>query len=66
MVLKSFGWTGRVVQVVECLPSKHEALSSNPNTAKTKKSFGLDLVGISISVPTQNTFFSTKKCLYFY
>jgi hypothetical protein len=26
-----------MVQVVECLPSKHEALSSNPNTAKKKK-----------------------------
>jgi hypothetical protein len=23
--------------VVECLPNKHEALSSNPNTAKKKK-----------------------------
>jgi hypothetical protein len=26
-----------VVQVVECLPSKYEALSSNPSTAKKKK-----------------------------
>jgi hypothetical protein len=30
--------TGRVVtQVVECLPSKGEALSSNPSTSKKKK-----------------------------
>jgi hypothetical protein len=27
---------GGLTQVIECLPSKHEALSSNPNTAKTK------------------------------
>jgi hypothetical protein len=26
--------TGKVVQVVRLLPSKHEALSSNPNTTK--------------------------------
>jgi hypothetical protein len=26
-----------VAQVVECPPSKHEALSSNPSTAKKKK-----------------------------
>jgi hypothetical protein len=26
-----------MTQVVECLPSKHRALSSNPNTAKKKK-----------------------------
>jgi hypothetical protein len=25
-----------MAQVVACLPSKHEALSSNPNTAKNK------------------------------
>jgi hypothetical protein len=29
--------TGGEVQVVEHLPSKREALSSNPNTAKKKK-----------------------------
>jgi hypothetical protein len=28
---------GEVIQVVECLPCKHEALSSKPNTAKKKK-----------------------------
>jgi hypothetical protein len=28
---------GRVAQVVECLPSNGEALSSNPSTAKKKK-----------------------------
>jgi hypothetical protein len=27
----------RVAQVVECLPSKHEAMSPNPNTMKKKK-----------------------------
>jgi hypothetical protein len=30
---------GDVAQVIECLPSKQEALSSNPNTAKRKHSF---------------------------
>jgi high-affinity Fe2+/Pb2+ permease len=28
---------GRVPQVVECLPSKHEALSSNTNATKNKE-----------------------------
>jgi hypothetical protein len=28
---------GGMVQVVECLPSNHEVLSSNPSTAKRKK-----------------------------
>jgi hypothetical protein len=28
---------GRVAQVVECLHSKHEALSSNPSSAGKKK-----------------------------
>jgi hypothetical protein len=28
---------GEVAQVVKCLPSKCEALSSNPTTAKKKK-----------------------------
>jgi hypothetical protein len=28
--------TGRVAQVVECLPSKHKALSANPCTTKKK------------------------------
>jgi hypothetical protein len=27
---------GGVVQVIECLPSKHKALSSNPSTTKIK------------------------------
>jgi hypothetical protein len=27
---------GEVARVVECLPSKREALSSNPNTGKKK------------------------------
>jgi hypothetical protein len=31
-------WTGFVAQVIECLPSKHEALNSNPSTTKTKQS----------------------------
>jgi hypothetical protein len=30
-------WAGRVAQVVQCLPGKCEALSSNPNTTKKKK-----------------------------
>jgi hypothetical protein len=29
--------TGRVAQVIEQLPSKHEVLSSNPSTQKKKK-----------------------------
>jgi hypothetical protein len=36
-VLSSFPWVGRVIQVVECLVSKYEALSSNPSTIKKKK-----------------------------
>jgi hypothetical protein len=28
---------GGVAQVVECLPSKHEVLSSNPSTEKKKR-----------------------------
>jgi hypothetical protein len=28
---------GGVAQVMECLPSKHEAVSSNPSTTKEKK-----------------------------
>jgi hypothetical protein len=28
--------TGRMAQVVECLCSRHEALSSNPSTTKNK------------------------------
>jgi hypothetical protein len=31
-VTENPNWAGRVPQMVECLPSKHEALSSNPNT----------------------------------
>jgi hypothetical protein len=31
-------WDGGVAQVVECRPSMHEALSSNTNTTKKKKS----------------------------
>jgi hypothetical protein len=30
-------WSGRVIQVVEHLPSKCEALGSNPSTAKKKE-----------------------------
>jgi hypothetical protein len=37
---------GRVAQVVDCLPSKDEALSSNSSTAKKKKK---NLVGSSYS-----------------
>jgi hypothetical protein len=29
--------------VVECLPSKREALSSNPNTAKKKKKVNIKI-----------------------
>jgi hypothetical protein len=32
--------TGRGAQMVKCLPSKCEALGSNPNTAKKKKNSG--------------------------
>jgi hypothetical protein len=31
------GWSGGVAHVVECLPSKCEALSSNPITEKKKE-----------------------------
>jgi hypothetical protein len=29
--------TGEVAEVVQCLPNKHEDLSSNPTSKKTKK-----------------------------
>jgi hypothetical protein len=35
--LKKKYWAGGVVQVVECMPSKPEALSSNPSTGKKKR-----------------------------
>jgi hypothetical protein len=34
--MRGGGGAGRVAQVVECLPSAHEALSSNPSAIKTK------------------------------
>jgi hypothetical protein len=34
------GKAGEVAQVLACLPSKHEALSSNPSTKKEKKEMG--------------------------
>jgi hypothetical protein len=34
---KPLGWAGRVDQVVENLPTKHEALSSNPSIIEKKK-----------------------------
>jgi hypothetical protein len=42
---------GGVVQAVECLPSKHEALSSNPRTVKknhrhTSLDYGINCIGI--------------------
>jgi hypothetical protein len=38
LLAQEYEWrAGRVVQVVECLSSKHEALSSKPSTAKKKK-----------------------------
>jgi hypothetical protein len=32
--------TGEVAEVVQCLPNKHEALSSNPTSKKKKKKKG--------------------------
>jgi hypothetical protein len=32
---------GRVVQVVECMTSKHRAVNSNPSTTKKTKNWGL-------------------------
>jgi hypothetical protein len=34
---KKLNWGGGMNQEVECLPSKHETLSSNPSTAKKKR-----------------------------
>jgi hypothetical protein len=39
--LKTLNWAGGMAQVVECLPSNHEALSSNPDTTKSKKPLNL-------------------------
>jgi hypothetical protein len=36
---EKFSQAGGVIQAVERLPSKSEALSSNPDTAKEKKKF---------------------------
>jgi hypothetical protein len=37
MFKKEMGWAGGVAQVIEHLPGKHEALSSNPSTTKKTK-----------------------------
>jgi hypothetical protein len=37
------GWSGTVSQMVECLPSKHGTVSSNPNTEKKKNTKRLSL-----------------------
>jgi hypothetical protein len=34
--IKKNSWTGDMTQVLECLPSKCEALDSNPSTTKKK------------------------------
>jgi hypothetical protein len=34
--LKKNKFAGGMTQTVECLPNKHEALSSNPNTTKIR------------------------------
>jgi hypothetical protein len=34
---ESVGWARGMAQMVQCLSSKHEALNSNPSTAKTNK-----------------------------
>jgi hypothetical protein len=37
------GRSGRVTQVEECLPTKHEALTSNPSSSKKGRAICLDL-----------------------
>jgi hypothetical protein len=37
IILKVFSWAEGVVKTVEILPSKHEALNSNPTTTTTRK-----------------------------
>jgi hypothetical protein len=37
---EGWNWAGRTIYVKEHLPSKREALSSNPRTAKKKKKAG--------------------------
>jgi hypothetical protein len=36
---------GRMAQAVDCLPSKHEALSSNPRIVKKEKKKKLEEIG---------------------
>jgi hypothetical protein len=38
-----YWWAGGVAQVVEGLPTKHEVLSSNPNTDWQKKGENADI-----------------------
>jgi hypothetical protein len=40
ILVKTENCTGGMTQVAEHLPSKHEALSSNPSTAGTKQTLG--------------------------
>jgi hypothetical protein len=37
LFLKVISEAGVALSVIDCLPSKHKALSSNPSTAKNKK-----------------------------
>jgi hypothetical protein len=39
-------WAGRMVQVAECLPSKCEALNSNPKTTKKLFHFIFGVTGV--------------------
>jgi hypothetical protein len=47
--------TGGVAQVVKCLPSKCEALSSNPNTEKKKKVYLKNGQGLKASTHSWQT-----------
>jgi hypothetical protein len=60
--------SGVVAQMVECLPretSKHEALSSNPNTAKKKKNVGGEEIRTNINETQRIIKKYFEMCIFF-
>jgi hypothetical protein len=59
--LKNKPGAGTVAQVVEQLPSKHEALNSNPSTTKKKRRKALSSIPSTISpYPPKNSKIKAK------
>jgi hypothetical protein len=51
---------GGMAQMVQCLPSNHEVLSSNPVSSKKKKEIGIKSQGLGDRVQWQNTWSACK------